>query len=105
MCRLLGIAIYEVLRFISFMIFHFHSIKEYFTFRTSLIILLSTHLGYQNLKAKGKGREGRTFQKKVFSTLYGGGSDVIRGAKFGLSSDFSVCFCLFVSLHPHVNHS
>ena len=79
--------------------------KEYFTFRTILIIfLLSTHLGYQNLKAKGKGKEGRTFQKKVFSTLYGGGSDVIKGAKFGLSSDFSVCFCLFVSLHHHGEH-
>ena len=49
---------------------------------------MSTHLRYQNLKAKGKGKEGRMFQKKVFSTLYGGGSGVIRGAKFSLSSDF-----------------
>ena len=53
-----------------------------------IIFLLSTRLGYQNLKAKGKGKEGRMFQKKVFSTLYGGGSGVIRGAKFSLSSDF-----------------
>ena len=93
------------MNFISFIIFHFHSMKEYFTFRTIFDHLLIVNTPWISEFESREGKVGRTFQKKVFSTLYGGGSDVIRGAKFGLSSDFSVCFCLFVSLHPHVNHS
>ena len=56
-------------------------------------------------KPRERGRRGGRYRKNCFQSWYGGVSDVIRGAKFGLSSDFSVCFCLFVSLHPHVNHS
>ena len=98
MCRLLGIDIYEVLRFISFIIFHFHSMKVYFTFKTIFDHLLIVNTPWIS-------EFERRYRKNCFQSWYGGVSDVIRGAKFGLSSDFSVCFCLFVSLHPHVNHS
>ena len=62
--------------------------KEYFTFRTIFDHLLIVNTPWISEFESREGKEGRTFQKKVFSTLYGGGSDVIRGAKFGLSSDF-----------------
>ena len=59
LCQLLGRDICEVsFRFIGFIIFHFYSMKYYFTFRTVFDhLFLLTQLGYQNLK-EGEGGEG-----------------------------------------------
>ena len=60
MCRLLGIDIYEVLRFISFIIFHFCSMKEYFTFRTifdHLLIVNSPWISEFDSQGKWEGGE------------------------------------------------
>ena len=56
LCQLLGRDICEVFRFIGFIIFHFYSMKYYFTFRTVFDhLFLLTQLGYQNLKEGGGG--------------------------------------------------
>ena len=66
LCQLLGRDICEVFRFIGFIIFHFYSMKYYFTFRTVFVhLFLLTQLGYQNLK-EGGGGEGVT-EKIVFN--------------------------------------
>ena len=65
MCRLLGIDIYEVLRFISFIIFHFHSMKVYFTFKTIFDHLLIVNTPWiSEFESQGKGEGGEDCQSQ-----------------------------------------
>ena len=62
--------IYEVLHFISFIIFHFHSMKEYFTFRTIFDHLLIVNTPWiSEFESQGKGEGGEDVARKVFSIL------------------------------------
>ena len=70
MCRLLGIDIYEVLRFISFIIFHFHSMKEYFTFKTIFDHLLIVNTPWTSeFESQGKGEGGEDVTRKTVFNL------------------------------------
>ena len=70
MCRLLGIDIYEVLRFNSFIIFHFHSMKEYFTFKTIFyhLLIVNTHWIPES-ESQGKGEGGEDVTRKTVFNL------------------------------------
>ena len=73
MCRLLGIDIYEVLRFISFIIFHFHSMKEYFTFRTIFDHLIVNTPWISEFESQGKGEGGEDVpEESVFNLVWWG---------------------------------
>ena len=70
MCRLLGIDIYEVLRFISFIIFHFHSMKVYFTFKTIFDHLLIVNTPWiSEFESQGKGEGGEDVTRKTVFNL------------------------------------